>query len=133
MVFLNETAMKGVTFIHCKLLGVDFQGCKPFLLSLDFEDCQLNLATFNEMPLKGTRFINCQLQEVDFTEANLTNVLFDRCDLSRAIFARTVLEKADFRTAFNYSLDPETNRIKQAKFSKEGVLGLLDKYRIVIE
>jgi hypothetical protein len=43
------------------------------------------------------------------------------------------LEKADFRTAFNYSINPETNRIKKAKFSKEGLNGLLDKYDIEIE
>jgi fluoroquinolone resistance protein len=44
-----------------------------------------------------------------------------------------LLEKADFRTAYNYSIDPEKNRIKKAKFSIFGVTGLLDKYDIEIE
>jgi hypothetical protein len=44
-----------------------------------------------------------------------------------------VLEKTDFRTAYNYSFDPENNRIKKAKFSLAQVVGLLDKYDIHIE
>jgi uncharacterized protein YjbI with pentapeptide repeats len=79
------------------------------------------------------RFVNCTLHEVDFTEADLTASLFENCDLQRTLFANTNLEKADFRTAFNYSIDPELNRIKKARFSMPGVLGLLSKYNIDIE
>ena len=43
------------------------------------------------------------------------------------------LEKADFRTAFNYSIDPENNRMKKAKFSPPEVVGLLNKYDIEID
>jgi fluoroquinolone resistance protein len=59
--------------------------------------------------------------------------VFDNCDLTRATFDRSVLEKADFRTSYNYSIDPENNKIKKAKFSLLGVSGLLDKYDIAIE
>jgi hypothetical protein len=50
-----------------------------------------------------------------------------------AIFSQTNLEKADFTTAFNYQIDPEQNRMKKARFSPEGIAGLLVKYKIVIE
>jgi hypothetical protein len=53
--------------------------------------------------------------------------------LSGATFENTNLEKADFRTSFNYSIDPEINRIKKAKFALPEVLGLLNKYDLVIE
>jgi fluoroquinolone resistance protein len=43
------------------------------------------------------------------------------------------LEKADLRTAYNYSIDPSINKIKKAKFSLPGVVGLLSKYDIEIE
>jgi len=39
----------------------------------------------------------------------------------------------DFRTAFNYSFDPEINKIRKARFSYPGVCGLLQKYNIEIE
>jgi len=43
------------------------------------------------------------------------------------------LEQADFRTAYNYFIDPETKFIKNAKFSFDGVKRFLDKYKIEIE
>jgi uncharacterized protein YjbI with pentapeptide repeats len=100
---------------------------------LGFEVCNLNLSSFYKLKLKNMRFVNCTLHEVDFTEADLTASLFENCDLQRTLFANTNLEKADFRTAFNYSIDPELNRIKKARFSMPGVLGLLSKYNIDIE
>jgi uncharacterized protein YjbI with pentapeptide repeats len=85
------------------------------------------------MKIKTTIFKNCQLLETDLTESDLTGSTFDNCDLSGATFDNTNLEKVDFRTSFNFTIDPEINRIKKAKFSLPGVLGLLNKYDIVIE
>jgi uncharacterized protein YjbI with pentapeptide repeats len=82
--------------------------------------------------LKGTVFTNCVLSEIDFTESDLRDAVFKDCDLSGSIFDNTDLQKADFRTSFNYSIDPDRNRIKKAKFSLPAVVGLLNKYDIVI-
>jgi fluoroquinolone resistance protein len=87
----------------------------------------------NKTKLKKTVFKNSQLLETDFAETDLTTVVFDNCNLIQAIFDRTILEKADFRTSYNYSIDPELNRVKKAKFSISGISGLLDKYNIDIE
>ena len=38
MAKIRNTALKTVKFIHCKLLGLNFSDCNPFLLSLYFED-----------------------------------------------------------------------------------------------
>jgi hypothetical protein len=46
---------------------------------------------------------------------------------------RTNLEKTDFRTAVNFSINPTLNRIKNAKFSHDRLAGLLDSFSIVIE
>jgi fluoroquinolone resistance protein len=53
--------------------------------------------------------------------------------LNKAIFENTILENADLSTSSNFSIDPETNRIRKAKFSRLGIVGLLDKYDIEIE
>lgn len=73
------------------------------------------------------------MQEIDFAESDLTNATFDNCDLTLAVFDRTVLEKVNFLTSYNYSIDPENNRLKKAKFSMNGLAGLLGKYDIEIE
>ena len=62
-----------------------------------------------------------------------TNTLFDNCDFKRATFEKTNIEKADFRNAHNYSIDLEQNRFKKAKFSKEGIVGLLGQYDVEID
>jgi len=70
---------------------------------------------------------------MDFADADLSGAVFDNCDLYQAAFNYTNLEKADFRTAYNYSIDPEINRIKKAKFSISGLPGLLHKFDIDIQ
>jgi len=129
---MKNTTLNDVRFTECKLVGVQFEECNPFLFSVDFENCVLKLAVFYKIKLKKTRFKNCNLQETDFTEADLTAAEFDNCDLMRAIFQKTNLEKADFSSSFHYSIDPEANRITKARFSRTGIAGLLDKYRIEI-
>jgi len=73
------------------------------------------------------------LKETDFSEVNLSASVFSDCDLSGAIFSNTNLEKVDFRTANNFLIDPEFNKLKKAKFSAFNLEGLLYKYQIDIE
>ena len=93
----------------------------------------LKLSEFSRLKLKKYRFENCNLQEADFTDADLSGTVFACCDLLRTIFYNTNLEKADFTSSSGYSFDPERNRVKKARFSRNGVLGLLQKYNLEIE
>jgi uncharacterized protein YjbI with pentapeptide repeats len=133
MVTLTKTALREVRFIDCKMLGLHFANCNEIGLSVYFERCNLNHSSFYKTKLKKTTFKNTKLNEVDFSASDLTGSLFDNCDLTRATFENTIVEKADFRTAFNYSIDPEKNRIKKARFTLGGIPGLLDKYDIEID
>ena len=92
----------------------------------------MNFSNFSSCKIKKTVFKNSELQEADFTACDLSGAVFDNCVLQRAVFDNTNLEKADFRTAVNYCIDPEKNRIKGAKFSIAGLPGLLGKYGIEI-
>ena len=85
------------------------------------------------MKLHKTIFIKCIIHEADFSEADLTNSVFDNCDFKDSVFDHTILEKSDFRTSYNFIIDPDSNRIEKAKFSSDNVLGLLTKYNIEIE
>ncbi len=133
MVNVFKTGLKTVAFKNCKMMGIHFDVCNEFLLSISFHSCILNFSSFYKLNLKKTKFIHCTLQEVDFAEANLTSSIFDSSDLSGTVFDNTLLEYADFRNAQNYSIDPESNYIKHARFSREGLAGLLDKYELSIE
>ena len=133
-VVMKQTAFRDeCVFERCKLLGANFTGCDTFIFSAMFIGCILDYASFYGLEIKNTQFINCRLTGVDFTEATITGSLFDNCDLANATFERTIAEKVDFRTALNFDIDPEKNKIKKAKFSKDNLIGLLRKYNLVIE
>jgi uncharacterized protein YjbI with pentapeptide repeats len=133
LVTAQNTVFNDIQFINCKLLGFRFEACNPFLFSVAFENSYLKLSTFIGQKLKKTSFTKCNLQEVDFTEADLTSSVFDECDLLNAIFYKSIVEHVDFRTSYHFNIDPELNKIKKAKFSLNGTIGLLSKYNIIIE
>lgn len=130
---LNKTAIRDAQFIDCKLLGLHFNDCNPFLFSAKFENCNLILASFYKLKIKKTIFTNCNLSEVDFVEADLSSTIFHNCNFLNALFENTVLENADFRTSYNFMIDPDKNRLKKAKFSIQQLAGLLAKYDLEIE
>jgi uncharacterized protein YjbI with pentapeptide repeats len=82
--------------------------------------------------MKGSRFSNSRLIEVDFTEASLESVSFDGCNLTGSVFLMSNLEKSDFSGAQGYIIDPSNNRMKGAKFSQDGLAGLLLPFGIDI-
>lgn len=133
MATLKRTVFREVKFEDCKMLGLRFDNCDQFIFSISTERCILNYSVFYQTKLKKTIFRNNSMVETDFSQCDLTNATFDNCELAGATFDNTILEKADFRTSFNYSIDPDKNKIKKARFSRSGIVGLLDKYDIEID
>jgi uncharacterized protein YjbI with pentapeptide repeats len=133
MANITNTAFQDVKFNECKMLGLKFETCKNFGLSFTFNHCSLNHSSFFKLELRKTIFNHCLLFETDFSEANLTESIFNACDLNNALFYHSTLIKSDFRTAFNFAIDPEKNKLNKAKFSLDGLSGLLLKYNIDIE
>lgn len=133
MTKLAQCQMNGVDFKGCKLLGVNFSECVSLLFAVKFEDCMLDYASFARKKMAKTLFVNSSLRNVDFSETDLSKAKFDRVNMAGAVFYHTTLKEADFLTAVNYSIDPEMNTLRKAKFSLQEVAGLLRKYEIVIE
>ena len=63
----------------------------------------------------------------------LEQASFNNCNLQGAIFNNTNLKSADLRTAINFNIDPEDNKLLKAKFSRNNIEGLLRKHQIVVE
>jgi len=130
---LKEVTFRDVVFTDCKMIGMPFYECNPFFFSASFNNCNLDLAVFNTFKIVGTEFKYCNLQQTDFSAADLTESIFENCNLKDTIFNNTNLETVDFRTAYNFSFNPNSNRMKGAKFSKSNVVGLLTDHKIIIE
>jgi len=114
-------------------MGIQFHLCTDFLFSVSFQDSVLDYSSFSNKKMPKTKFNTCSMKEVSFIGTNLTNSTFENCNLDNAIFNDTQLAGVDFRTAYNYKIDPEFNPMRKAKFSTQGIVGLLDKYDIKIE
>ena len=119
-------------FRDCKFTGAHLQNLNPFLLDMSFDQCNFEYASFYKLVCPNTRYVKCTFTQTDFTEADLSGALFDDCNLCEAVFERTNIEKTDFRTSYNFRIDPDLNRIKGAIFSREMLGGLLTKYQIKI-
>ncbi len=132
LVDLNGTALQDITFNNCKMLGMRFDLCSDFALKVHFSNCVLDNSSFFRAKLKNTRFENCRMCDTDLTETNLQGAFFSDCDFLGATFDNTDLQGADLTTAFNYSIDPERNRLKKARFSLAGLPGLLHQYGIEV-
>ncbi len=130
---VNYLSLRGVQFTRCDFTAVNFAMTDQVIFEFHFKDCLLDYAKFYALKLKKMQFINCSMIAVDFMGSDLTEVLFDNCNLRRAVFIDTIALKADFYTSYDYTIDPEKNKLKKAIFSSDGLKGLLEKYDIIVK
>lgn len=133
MAKMEETGMRDVVFEGCEVRGIDFGLCRKFGFSAVFRGCHLSFCSFHELKMPKAVFAGSTVKECFFSECDLTRADFSECDLERTLFDRCKLEKADFRTAFQYTMDPAINRMRGARFSRDGLEGLLAQYGLNIE
>lgn len=133
MTKLSQSTFNDVEFEYSKILGVDFSQCNDFIFEVRFDTCILDYSSFEKRKMSKTIFRKTSLKGVDFANADLKQSSFIDCDMNETIFYYTNLQEADLSSAFNYTINPEENTIKKARFSKDGLIGLLQKYNIIIE
>lgn len=130
---LKGAGMQGIEFHSCKLMGIHWEDAKEFGLRLRFESCLLNHSSFFQMKLSKTLFRDCDLSDCDFTGSDLKESVFTGSRMLNAQMEDCGLEKCDFRNAISYRIHPDQNKIKGARFSRDGIEGLLGQYGIVID
>lgn len=118
MVDLTDCRFLECRFTSCKALAVSWPRMHLSTLApepLRFEQCRLDLGSFQGMDLSGATFSGCGLREVDFSEAVLRRVGFAESDLSGAVFVRSDLREASFVGASGLLLDVRENRVTGAR------------------
>ena len=130
---INYVSLRGVWFTRCDFTSVNFAMTDQVIFEFHFKDCLLDYAQFYALKLKKIQFINCSMIAVDFMGSDLTDALFDNCNLRKTVFIDTILHKTDFYTSYGYTIDLEKNKVKKALFSTVGLKGLLEKYDLVIK
>ena len=119
----EQCIFKNCIFHNCDLSHKIFRECK-------FESCDLSLSKMNNTTLSEIDFLGCKILGVQFNECRrfLLSFRFENCSLRLSVFYNLKLKEACY-----YSINPETNRLKGARFSLNGLPGLLERYGIIIE
>ncbi len=78
------------------------------------------------MSLIGFDFSGSEFRDCRFDNCKLSGACFQGVRLGESQFTRCTLEKADFRDAEGYAIDPAVNTLKGARFSFLDVVRLLD-------
>ena len=129
---INHTCLRTVYFNKCKISDVNFSMIDKFIFEIHFKDCMLDFSKFYALKMKGTSFINSSMVAVDFMGTDLSEAVFENCDLYRSEFDKAIAIKTNFKTSSNYTINPERTKIRKAVFSIDGVKGLLFKHDIIV-
>ncbi len=116
-----RTALRGVRFLGCKLMGTDWGGVSPNP-DVAFEDCDLRYAVFMRMNLRKASILRCEVREAGLTDVDLTESDFSGTDLGGTTFDRCELVKANLSTARNAYVDPARNRVKGARVAVDSAV-----------
>lgn len=129
---LEGCRLQEVQFVDCKMVGTDFFKCEKTFFSVKFKNCIIEYCNFSELNMKNTSFSGSKVKEGYFTGTLLSGADFSDVELTGTTFHNCDLCKADFSKAIRYVIDPQTNKIKKAKFSLPEALGLLRAFDITL-
>ncbi|HET6446679.1 MAG TPA: pentapeptide repeat-containing protein [candidate division Zixibacteria bacterium] len=122
-------AFSRVQFESSRLIGIDWTQADWRATSLGepvrFTRCTINHSTFIGVNLSKILIRDTSAQNVDFREADLSGADLSGTDLSDSLFSNTNLSGADLTSAKNYTISPETNKLKGTKFSLPEAMALL--------
>ncbi len=127
-----NSSFNEVVFKESKVIGFDWTKATS-IRSLAFEKSQLTYSNFSQLKLPLLKIRDSVAHEVNFSEAHLFGGDFQGTDFLKAVFSQTNLSKANFRKAFNYSINFKYNNISKAKFSLPEAMSLLNSLEIELE
>ena len=132
LIRLAETKIHSAQFNACKIMGVDFTQISKLIFKVGFRESQITKCTFSSLDMVESEFIDCNIYQSDFYKAKLGKSNFSGSDLEQSIFEDTDLRGVDFSNAKNYSINPLTNKIKNAEFTMPEAIHLLDALDVKI-
>jgi len=125
LIDLQYCNFNDVDFNKSKCVGINWSLCESSFV-VNFYECNLSMSSFHNLNLKHNKIISCNANEVDFEESILENVDFKHTDLLNAVFSNTNLKQTDLNFAINYTIDPNSNYIKQTKVSLPEAVSFLN-------
>lgn len=130
---VKHTRFIDVVFQKSKINGVDFSECDRLITEISFLECRVRNCNFSGLYLKKQNFSHSEIIESDFINTELRSSDFSHCLLTGTMFHNCNLMKADFSYAKNYTLNPEGNQLRKAKFTMPEAVALLQHLDIILK
>lgn len=134
LISVSYTRFFGISFLECKVVGVDWTRANWSAYHKDFEvsfrQCILNDSSFFGLTLQALVLDECKVHDVDFREGDFSHAVMTYSDFTHSLFMRTNLQSANFAEATQYSINILENQVKGAKFSKHEAVYLLESLGI---
>ncbi|MFO0557562.1 MAG: pentapeptide repeat-containing protein [Polyangiales bacterium] len=128
---LDGVRLRDVSFRRTRLMGVDWSGVGEFS-EFDFDECDLQFATFVGVSLRKLQCKASRVTEATFERCDLTQANFTGSDLRASRFERCELGRADFSTASGALIDPTKNKAKGTKISAESAALLATSMGLIV-
>lgn len=126
----ERTELTAVGLSKCRLTG--WNVAEGVFRRVQWADCKIDLAVFQNATLTDCVFQACDLREVDFQSARLKNVTFRRCDLRSARFAAASLKTVDFRGSHLAGIQVDAASLSGNVFDPAQVLDVVQVFGIVV-
>lgn len=125
--------LQDVLFDQCKIVGVEFFKCDKTFFAINIKESVVSTCNFSDLTMKRASFHKSQIKDCFFINTQLVEADFTNTDLQGTVFHKSNLNKSDFSGAINYSINLQSNTVKNAKFSYPEVMGLLKSFDIIIK
>lgn len=129
---IRDAAFQDVRFVDCKLQGLRWDAAAAMNFACAWTRCNLDFAVFEGVDLRHCRFVEVRLHEADLARALCQTLHFDRCSFAGASWSGADCSDADFTTSDGMAMDPESTRLRGAKFRADQLAGLLVKHGLVV-
>lgn len=129
-----RSSFRGVRFVECRLLGVDWSAAATALgFRVTLDGCALDGSSFVGLHAEELEMKDCRARDVNFAGADLTGARFPGTALDGARFQETDLTRADFSGATGVLFDPAANRLEETRLSLESAVAVLGVAGIVVD
>jgi uncharacterized protein YjbI with pentapeptide repeats len=130
---VKRARFANAAFEECKVVGINFYACDQLVFDIEFDRCHILNCNFSDLKMKRSKFTSCDIRGCDFENTYLVEAVFDKSSFAETLFHACDLERASFRGAHGYSMDPRVNKVAKAIFSFPEVLSLVECFGIRIE
>lgn len=131
LVNIQGSVFNNIKIVNSKAIGINWtMTSKPFEIS--FTNSDISMSSFYNMDLKSINIITCKAHDIDFAKTNLEKANFKDTDLLGSVFGDTNLKDIDLTTAINYMIDPNNNYIKSTKVKLPQAISFLHYFDLKI-